>query len=89
MRSRQGAFRGVISRDNQSGMRTGVSPLLLTYFMMDWSKLQQEPSETRCMKCGGAMMCVEPIRDKKGLVYDGLVCHTCKTLLWAKKGPKD
>ena len=56
-----------------------------TYFMMDWAKVEQWPSETRCMTCGGDMMSVEPARDKKGLVYEGLVCHKCKTVLWARK----
>ena len=56
-----------------------------TYFMMDWGKLSQEPSETKCLACGEAMMNVEPIRDKKGVVFDGLVCHRCKTVLWARR----
>jgi len=25
------------------------------------------------------------VRDKKGVVFDGIVCHKCKTLLWSKK----
>ena len=24
-------------------------------------------------------MSVEPVRDKKGVVFDGIVCHKCKT----------
>ena len=43
-----------------------------TYFMMDWAKVSQEPSTTNCMSCGGTMMSVEPIRDKKGVVFDGI-----------------
>jgi len=30
-------------------------------------------------------MNVEPVRDKKGAVFDGIVCHKCKTLLWTRK----
>ena len=66
-------------------MDTDVSPLFLTYFMMDWGKVTQSSSATRCISCGGPMMSVEPVRDKKGVVYDGIVCHICKTLLWSRK----
>jgi len=53
--------------------------------MMDWGKVSQAPSATKCFSCGGAMMSVEPVRDKKGVVFDGIVCHKCKTLLWTRK----
>ncbi|HYR03807.1 MAG TPA: hypothetical protein VEO75_00330 [Nitrososphaerales archaeon] len=56
-----------------------------TYFLMDWGKVSQEPSATSCMSCGEKMMSVEPMRDKKGVVFEGLVCHTCKTVLWARR----
>ena len=58
-----------------------------TYFMMDWGKVAQEPSPTKCISCGGMMMAVEPARDKKGVVFDGIVCHKCKTLLWSRRTP--
>jgi len=64
---------------------TDISPLFLTYYMMDWGKLAQGPSPTRCMSCGGPMMSVEAVKDKKGVVFDGIVCHKCKTLLWSRK----
>jgi hypothetical protein len=82
--SKQAGFR-VTYRDVHSGLRTAVSPLLLTYFLMDWGKVSQSPSSTTCVSCGGPMMSVEPVRDKKGVVFDGLVCHKCKTLLWSRK----
>ncbi|HUH99839.1 MAG TPA: hypothetical protein VLY65_02240 [Nitrososphaerales archaeon] len=56
-----------------------------TYFMMDWEKVSQSPSTTKCLGCGGPMMDVEPMRDKKGVVFDGIVCHKCKTLLWSRR----
>jgi hypothetical protein len=56
-----------------------------TYFMMDWGKVSQAPSTTKCLSCDGAMMSVEPARDKKGVVFDGIVCHKCKTLLWSRR----
>ncbi len=61
-----------------------TSLIFYTYFMMDWGKVSQSPSPTRCLSCGGPMMRVEPARDKKGLVYEGLVCHKCKSLLWSR-----
>jgi len=66
-------------------MDIDVSPLFLTYFMMNWETVSQAPSATKCLSCGGAMMSVEPARDKKGVVFDGIVCHKCKTLLWTRK----
>ena len=86
MPSKHGAFEGAVHREAESGLRTNISPLFLTYFMMDWGKVSQGPSATKCFSCGGAMMTVEPVRDKKGVVFDGIVCHKCKTLLWTKKG---
>ena len=56
-----------------------------TYYMMNWAEVSQSPSATSCVSCGGDMLRVEPVRDKKGVVFDGLVCHWCKTLLWSRK----
>jgi hypothetical protein len=55
-----------------------------TYYMMDWKKVQQTPSDRLCVACGVPMNKVEPFRDKKGLVYEGLVCHGCKSLFWLR-----
>lgn len=71
-------------RDAELGLRAATSPLFLTYHMLDWGSLAQKPSPTRCVSCGGEMMSVEPVRDEKGLLYDGLVCHHCKSLLWSR-----
>ena len=60
------------------------SLIYLTYHMMDWGKVSQSPSSTTCVSCGGAMLTVEPVRDKKGVVFDGIVCHKCKRVLWVK-----
>jgi hypothetical protein len=56
-----------------------------TYYMMDWPKLSPEPSAVSCLSCGEKMMSVEPISDKKGVVFEGLVCHKCKTVIWARR----
>ena len=85
MPSKQASFKRVTYRGVHSGLRTDVSPLFLTYFMMDWGKVSQAPSSAKCFSCGGAMMSVEPVRDRKGVVFGGIVCHKCKTLLWTKK----
>ncbi len=66
-------------------MDTDISPLFLTYHMMDWGKLAQAPSPTKCVSCGGPMMSVDAVKDKKGAVFDGIVCHRCKVLLWTRR----
>lgn len=60
-------------------------PVYLTYYMMDWKKVAQFPSEDICVACGGGMLLVEPIRTKKGVTYEGRVCHSCKSLFWVRK----
>ncbi len=55
-----------------------------TYFMLDWKKIKQTPTETRCVSCRGPMYQVETARDKKGQEYEGRVCHKCKTVLWVR-----
>ncbi len=59
--------------------------MFYTYYMMDWATLSQQPSETRCLSCGQKMMNVEPVKDKKGVVFEGLVCHRCRTVIWARR----
>jgi hypothetical protein len=66
-------------------MRIDVSPYYLTYYMLDWTKVKQFKSRVDCISCGGRMNRVEPARDKKGLEYEGTVCHKCKTVLWVKR----
>lgn len=56
----------------------------LTYFMVDWKKVKQRPSDIRCADCGRPMDIVEPVADSKGRKYDGYVCHADKRLLWVK-----
>ncbi|HZW85594.1 MAG TPA: hypothetical protein VFE91_06830 [Nitrososphaerales archaeon] len=55
-----------------------------TYFMVDWSKVKQEPSDVRCTECGDKMAKAEPAVDSKGRKYDGYVCHKDKKLIWVK-----
>jgi uncharacterized protein with PIN domain len=56
-----------------------------TYYMVDWKTALQTDSDSACISCGTRMKKVEPYRDRKGLVYDGLVCHSCKTIYWLKR----
>ena len=62
------------------------SLIFQTYFMIDWGKVAQGPSEDRCVKCGGPMMKVEEVRDKKGAIYGGRVCHGCRAVYWLREG---
>jgi len=57
-----------------------------TYHMVNWGKVVQTKSDQRCVQCGGQMNAVEAVGDEKGLVYEGLVCHNCKRVLWVKRG---
>lgn len=56
-----------------------------TYFMLDWTKVRQAPSETTCVSCGGPMLEVGPVTDRRGRTCDGRVCHHCKTVLWIRR----
>ncbi len=56
-----------------------------TYYMMDWSKVGQARSSKKCAQCGGLMNKVETVTDDSGLIYEGLVCHHCKTVLWVRR----
>jgi uncharacterized protein with PIN domain len=55
-----------------------------TYHMVDWTKVQQSRSSQKCVQCAGPMMKVEQVEDAKGSRYDGIVCHACKRVIWAK-----
>jgi hypothetical protein len=65
-------------------MKTDVSPMFLTYFMLDWAKIKQSPSDQRCTLCGKAMAKTEEVEDSKGVRYEGYVCHPDKQVLWVR-----
>jgi len=56
-----------------------------TYLMMDGEKVRQGGSAKPCMQCGRMMNTVETVTDRSGLAYEGLVCHSCKRLLWVRR----
>ena len=66
-------------------MEGANDPIYITYFMVDWKNVAQSPSDDRCITCGGAMFLVEPITSKRGVKYEGRVCHNCKSLYWVRK----
>jgi uncharacterized protein with PIN domain len=57
-----------------------------TYFMVDWKGVAQTPSDQVCVQCGKPMLKIGPVEDPKGRKFDGLVCHGCRRLLWARQG---
>lgn len=64
----------------------GSDLIYWTYFMVDWKKVKQSPSGQRCVQCGEEMSSAGPVEDAKGAEYDGLVCHNCKRVIWARRG---
>ena len=60
--------------------------IFLTYYMVDWNKTRQEPSDLRCAQCGGPMNKVEPVVVEAGRRFDGYVCHSDKRVIWVKAG---
>jgi hypothetical protein len=60
--------------------------ILRTYYMVDWGKVGQTPSEDTCVRCGRPMLKVEAVRDRSGMAYGGRVCHNCKVVFWLREG---
>jgi len=65
-------------------LKTKISPMWLTYFMMDWGEVKQEVSDQKCTVCGRPMMKTETMTDEKGRRYEGFVCHSDKQVTWLK-----
>ncbi|HEV2226524.1 MAG TPA: hypothetical protein VGR56_06945 [Nitrososphaerales archaeon] len=65
-------------------MKSNVSPMFLTYFMVNWDKMEQHQSDQRCTLCGGPMKRTEEVTDEKGLSYEGYVCHADKSVIWVR-----
>lgn len=65
-------------------MRTDVSPMWLTYFMVKWDGVAQYDSDQRCTDCAAAMKRTEPFIDAKGAAYEGYVCHSDRRVTWVK-----
>lgn len=55
-----------------------------TYFMLDWTKVSQRPSGTKCSDCGKELMLGEAAEDPGGNRFDCYVCHNDKRVFWVK-----
>jgi hypothetical protein len=69
-------------------MKTNVSPMWLTYFMVKWDDVQQQVSDQKCTLCGRLLSRTEFIEDEKGQKYEGYVCHPDKQVTWVRAGRK-
>jgi len=65
-------------------MKTKVSPMFLTYFMMKWEDVKQYETSQRCTICGRNLMRTEVVTDGKGVDYEGYVCHQDKQVTWVR-----
>ncbi len=67
-------------------MKSDVSPMFLTYYMVKWEEVEQHQSEQRCTICSGPLMRTETVTDQKGSRYEGYVCHNDKQVTWVRLG---
>jgi len=67
-------------------MKSEVSPMWLTYFMVRWEDVKQYDSEQKCVDCGLPMKKTETCTDPGGLSFVGYVCHPDKRVTWLKEG---
>ncbi len=65
-------------------MKSDISPMFLTYFMLKWDEVRQSDCDQKCTDCGGPLKRTEPVEDKKGQRYEGYVCHSDKRVTWVK-----
>ena len=67
-------------------MKSEVSPMWLTYFMVKWKDVKLYETDQKCTECGEPMVRTEPFTDSKGRSYEGYVCHPDKRVTWLKAG---
>jgi hypothetical protein len=65
-------------------MKTDISPMWLTYFMVKWDETEQHPSDQKCTLCGRELMKTERLTGPKGESYEGYVCHADKQVTWVR-----
>lgn len=65
-------------------MKTDISPMFLTYFMVKWDDLGQQESDQRCAICGRKLMRTDLVTDEKGVNYEGFVCHGDRQVTWVR-----
>jgi DNA-directed RNA polymerase subunit RPC12/RpoP len=56
--------------------------------MIDWKTADEKALDQKCVRCGGTLSTVELTTADSGLKYDGLVCHSCKSVIWLKRGKR-
>ena len=55
-----------------------------TYYMIDWSRVEQAESDQKCSQCGVKMNKGEQAVDPRGRRFDCYVCHNDKRVIWLK-----
>ncbi|MDG6920235.1 MAG: hypothetical protein JRN44_00560 [Nitrososphaerota archaeon] len=66
-------------------MKSDVSPMWLTYHMVDWKTVSQEETELRCTLCGGRLMKTEVFTGETSQGFVGYVCHADRHVTWVKE----
>jgi len=67
-------------------MKSNVSPMWLTYYMVKWQEVQQQESGQMCTECGKLLNKTEVVEDEKGQKFEGFVCHDDKRVTWVRIG---
>jgi hypothetical protein len=67
-------------------MKTDVSPMFLTYFMVKWSEVKESDTDQKCTECGRTLKKTEIFTDKSGVDYEGYVCHSDRHITWLRAG---
>lgn len=65
-------------------LKSDISPMFLTYFMVKWDGVSQYDSEQKCTICARPMKRTEELVDSKGQKYEGYVCHPDKQVTWIR-----
>jgi hypothetical protein len=68
------------------GMKSSVSPMFLTYFMVKWEEVEQHVTDQKCTECGRPLARTEKFEYEKGQNFEGYVCHNDKRVIWVKAG---
>ncbi len=67
-------------------MKSEVSPMWLTYFMVKWEEVRQQETNQKCTDCGKSLSRTEVFEDGKGRKFEGYVCHKDRRVTWVRTG---
>ena len=67
-------------------MKSAISPMFLTYFMVKWEDVEQFVTDQKCTDCGNPLVKTEPFEYERGQSFEGFVCHSDKRVTWVKLG---